>query len=140
MKNTRFSTILIVGIVLFEALFASVQTTFVAFKSSGWKYRNSYQDATAIGNGSWKTTAYNDAAWSSGQAPLDDDNSAPNHTITTWLWPQNSGRDSSNTPKTQYFRKSFNIANAASYSGYRIKGWCDDGMGGYLNGRIFLYS
>ncbi len=35
------------------------QTTFV----SGWKYREAYQDATAIGNGSWKTNAYSDVAW-----------------------------------------------------------------------------
>ncbi len=107
----------------------------VAFKSSGWKYRNSYQDVVAIGNGSWKNTTYNDAAWSSGTGTLGYDDGAPTHTIGKWLWPQGSGRTGTNTPKTQYFRKSFNITNAPSHAGYRIKAWADDGMVVYLNGR-----
>lgn len=107
----------------------------VAFKSAGWKYRNSYQDMVVIGNGSWKNTSYNDAAWSSGQATLAYDDSSPTHTINTWLWPQGSGRTGTNSPKTHYFRKSFNITNASSHAGYRIKGWCDDGMIVYMNGR-----
>jgi len=46
------------------------QTTFIDFKSTGWKHLEAYQDPTNVGNGTWKTNAYNDASWTSGQAPL----------------------------------------------------------------------
>lgn len=55
---------------------ALAQTVFVGFKSTGWKYRTS----ATFGNGTWKTNAYNDAAWASGQATLGYDDGAPSHT------------------------------------------------------------
>ncbi|MEZ4903048.1 MAG: hypothetical protein R2822_15455 [Spirosomataceae bacterium] len=111
------------------------QTTFVGFKSSGWKYREAFQDAAAIGNGSWKTNAYNDAAWASGQATLAYDDGSPTHAISTWLWPYNATRTGNNSSKSHYFRKSFNVVNPNQYSGYRIKTWCDDGLVVYLNNK-----
>ncbi|MFN8346255.1 MAG: metallophosphoesterase family protein [Spirosomataceae bacterium] len=107
----------------------------VAFKATGWKSREAFQDAAAIGNGSWKTTAYNDASWATGQATLGYDDGAPTHAINTWLWPQGSGRTGNNSSKTHYFRKCFNITDKSSFTGYRIKTWCDDGLVAYLNGR-----
>jgi hypothetical protein len=114
------------------------QTTFVGFKSSGWKYRQAFQDATVIGNGTWKTIAYNDAGWASGQATLGYDDSTPTHAITTWVWPFSAARTGNNSSKTHYFRKSFNVANPNLYSGYRIKTWCDDGLVVYLNNKEVL--
>jgi hypothetical protein len=107
----------------------------VTFKSTGWKYREAFQDAASIGNGSWKDTTYNDTAWSNGQATLGYDDSTPTHDITQWLWPYNANRNGSNSSKTHYFRKCFTIANKSKYIGYRIKTWCDDGLVAYLNGR-----
>lgn len=114
----------------------SIGQTFVDFKSSGWKYREAYQDVTAIGNGTWKTNAYNDATWASGQAPLGYENTLPaTHTLNTWLWPYNVALNGTNTSKTHYFRKTFNVTNPALLSGYKIKTWCDDGLVVYLNNK-----
>ena len=124
-------------LVLFENT-SIAQTTFVGFKASGWKYREAFQDAVAVGNGSWKTNAYNDAAWSSGQATLGYDDGTPTHIINTWVWPFNAARTGANSSKTHYFRKSFNITNPNLYSGYRIKTWCDDGLVVYLNNKEIL--
>jgi len=107
----------------------------ITFKSTGWKYREAFQDAASIGNGSWKDTTYNDATWLTGQATLGYDDGTPTHNITQWLWPYNANRNGSNSSKTHYFRKCFNIANKNKYIGYRIKTWCDDGLVAYLNGR-----
>ena len=107
----------------------------VAYKSTGWKYREGFQDAAAIGNGSWKTNAYNDAAWASGQGTLGYEDGSLSHAIATWLWPLSGSRNGNNSSKTHYFRKCFNITDKSPYSGYRIRTWCDDGMVAYVNGR-----
>ncbi|NBB20078.1 hypothetical protein GVN20_12000 [Runella sp. CRIBMP] len=142
----KTSPILFKAFLVFCVIFSIIgstlaQTTFVAFKSTGWKYREAFQDAVNIGNGNWKTDAYNDAAWSSGQAPLgyeDIISTPPKPLINTWLRPAGS-HTSSSLPRTNYFRKSFTIVNPAQYSGYRIKTWCDDGLIVYING-IMVFS
>ena len=142
----KTSPILFKAFLVFFVIFSIIgstlaQTTFVAFKSTGWKYREAFQDAVNIGNGNWKTDAYNDAAWSSGQAPLgyeDIISTPPKPLINTWLRPAGS-HTSSSLPRTNYFRKSFTIVNPAQYSGYRIKTWCDDGLIVYING-IMVFS
>ncbi|WP_162793978.1 purple acid phosphatase family protein [Runella rosea] len=107
----------------------------VAFKSTGWKYRTANQEPTTFGNGTWKTNAYSDAAWASGQATLGYDDGTPTHIINTWVWPYSASRTGNNSSKTHYFRKCFNITDKSTYTGYRIKTWCDDGLVAYLNGR-----
>lgn len=107
----------------------------VTFKSTGWKYRTSTQEPVIFGNGTWKTNAYNDAAWESGTATLGYDDGTPSHTINTWVWPLNGNRNGTNSSKTHYFRKCFNITDTSTYTGYRIKTWCDDGLVVYLNNK-----
>jgi hypothetical protein len=114
---------------------AFTQTTFVGFKSTGWKYRTANQEPATFGNGTWKTNAYSDAAWASGQATLGYDDGAPNHTINTWVWPYSASRTGNNSAKTHYFRKTFNVGNPNDYSSYKIKTWCDDGLVVYLNNK-----
>jgi acid phosphatase type 7 len=107
----------------------------VTFKSTGWKYRTANQEPATFGNGTWKTNAYIDAAWESGTATLGYDDGTPSHTINTWVWPLNGNRNGTNSSKTHYFRKCFNITDTSTYSGYRIKTWCDDGLVVYLNNK-----
>ncbi|RDB04244.1 purple acid phosphatase family protein [Runella aurantiaca] len=134
----KFFSLFLITIITRDTL---AQTTFVAFKSEDWKYREAFQDPVNIGNGNWKTDGYNDAAWSSGQAPLgyEDITSSPQKPlINTWLRPQGFYPQGPNpqptSPRANYFRKSFNVTNPAQFSSYRIKTWCDDGLVVYVNG------
>ncbi|WP_428654964.1 purple acid phosphatase family protein [Runella sp.] len=138
MKTFPLSDFKKICLFLFAAFFTNTlfaQTTFIGFKSSGWKYREAYQEPGTFGTGTWKTNAYSDAAWASGQATLGYDDITTTHTITTWVWPLNANRTGTNSSKTHYFRKTFNVASPGSFTGYRIKTWCDDGLVVYLNNK-----
>src|SRR5258705_7631504 len=73
--------------------------------SSSWKYLdNGSNQATA-----WKTPTFNDASWAMGNAELGYGD-ADEATIVSY------GSNASNKYITTYFRKSFTVTNAASYS------------------------
>ncbi len=90
---------------------------------STWKYRdNGSNQGTA-----WRATSFNDAAWASGPAELgygDGDEA----TVVSY------GSSSTNKYITTYFRKTFTIANAGQFFGYRIRVKRDDGAIVYANG------
>lgn len=88
---------------------------------SSWKYLdNGSNQGTA-----WRSTAFNDATWASGNAQLgygDGDEA----TVV------NSG--GSVKFITTYFRKAINISSIASFTGYSIRYRRDDGIVIYVNG------
>lgn len=93
---------------------------------SSWKFLD---NGTNQGTG-WSATDFNDATWATGITILgygDTDTNLPNHQV-------GYGGDSQNKFVTTYFRKSFNIANPASYSSLDLSLIYDDGAVVYLNG------
>ncbi|MBL0049757.1 MAG: metallophosphoesterase [Bacteroidetes bacterium] len=114
--------LLSVLIMLGFSISATSQTTIIA-KNSSWKYiSNGANQGTA-----WRATAFNDAAWSTGNAELGygDGGEA---TVLSY------GPSSSSKYVTYYFRKSFTISNPAQYSALTLNILRDDGAVIYLNG------
>ncbi|MDA3881806.1 MAG: lamin tail domain-containing protein [Bacteroidales bacterium] len=91
--------------------------------SSGdiWKYHNLGQN---LGE-DWRTNSYNDNTWSSGSTMLGTDDFV---TTTIDIGPQN------NRYPTLYFRKTINIANAATINEATLQLRYDDGAVVYING------
>lgn len=91
--------------------------------NSSWKYLdNGSNQGTA-----WRATAFNDAAWASGNAELGygDGGEA---TVVSY------GPNSSAKYVTTYFRKSFNVTNAIAYLSLTLSVVRDDGIVVYING------
>ncbi len=92
-------------------------------QGSIWKYNDTGTDPPA----NWSSTAYNDTSWSSGPAKLgygDGDEA----TVVSY------GPDANNKHLTTFFRRSFQVANAATVSNLKIGLRRDDGAIVYLNG------
>lgn len=90
---------------------------------SVWKY---YDKGTDLGT-TWRNLGFNDSTWASGPAQLgygDHDEA----TVVSY------GSDLNNKYITTYFRKSFNVANAAAVSGLDLSLLIDDGAVIYING------
>ena len=98
-------------------------------QGSTWKYRDTGVDLPA----SWINPGYNDAAWPSGPAKLgygDGDEA----TAVSF------GPDANNKYVTTFFRRTFQVANAASYSNLKVGLRRDDGGIVYLNGTEIFRS
>lgn len=97
-------------------------TTFVA-RGATWKYLdNGSNQGTA-----WRAVDFVDTSWASGAAELgygDGDEA----TVVSY------GSNSSLKHVTTYFRKTFTVTNATSYTGLGITLRCDDGAVVYING------
>lgn len=109
---------------LFLCLPLGAQTTssFIPLQS-GWRYLDNGTDQGTA----WRSPGFDDAAWSQGGAELgygDGDE------VTT------VGFGPSSTAKyiTTYFRKSFTVTGAASYTAAQLRVRRDDGVVVYLNG------
>lgn len=100
---------------------APVPTTYIPFGAT-WKYRD---DGSNQGT-SWRALGFNDSAWASGAAELGYGDGGEQTVLPS----------GTNATKyiTTYFRKSFNVANAAAVSGLRFSYVRDDGIVVYLNG------
>ncbi len=118
MTSRHFSLLL-----LLQPLLSFTQDAAILPFGSTWKYRdNGSNQGTA-----WRATSFSDAAWASGPAELgygDGDET----TVVSY------GPSSSNKYITTYFRKTFTIANAGQFFGYRIRLKRDDGAVIYANG------
>ena len=112
----------LLGLCLTSSSLFAQDVALIPFGST-WKYRdNGSNQGTA-----WRATAFNDAAWASGPAELgygDGDEA----TVVSY------GSSSSNKYITTCFRKTFTIANAGQFFGYRIRLKRDDGAVVYANG------
>jgi len=95
-------------------------------KGSVWKYldNGSNQGTT------WRSPAFNDAAWNSGPAPL-------GYGDANGQWPATTnsfGPNANNRYVTTYFRRSFNLTNSASITNLLVNVQRDDGVVVHLNG------
>jgi hypothetical protein len=101
----------------------------VVAQGATWKYHDTGVDLPA----SWINPGYNDAAWPSGPAKLgygDGDEA----TVVSY------GPDANNKYVTTFFRRSFQVSNAASYSNLKVGLRRDDGGIVYLNGTEIFRS
>jgi hypothetical protein len=97
-------------------------TTFVA-RGTTWKYLDNGSDQGTA----WRGITFVDTTWASGAAELgygDGDEA----TVISY------GPNSSQKHVTSYFRKSFTVTNAGSYTGLAITLRRDDGAVVYING------
>ena len=98
-------------------------TTSLIPTGSVWKYLDT---GTNLGT-AWKETNFNDSAWLSGRGQFgygDGDEA----TVIRY------GSDSTNKYITTYFRRLFNVTNAAGFTNLYARMICDDGAVIYLNG------
>ncbi|MDQ3685769.1 MAG: fibronectin type III domain-containing protein [Acidobacteriota bacterium] len=88
-----------------------------------WKYLDNGSDQGTA----WRASAFNDSAWPSGTAQLGYGDGGET-TLVAY------GPDPNNKYITTYFRRSFNIADAAAFSSVTLRLLRDDGAVVYLNG------
>jgi hypothetical protein len=115
----------------------SNQTNFIQLEENGWKFLDNgvpqSDSELVVGNAAynssdWKHPFFNDTSWKTGQALLGY-GTINGRTINTDLNFQ--------TPRlpTIYFRKSFTVTNAASFTQLNLNLVRDDGAIIYLNGK-----
>ena len=107
----------------------------IDFESNGWRYldtgaslsnSNVVRDATGYSASDWKHPAFNDSGWDSGQALLGFGGIGGIPTRTDINGP---------AFVTYYFRKDFEVTNAAEYTELLVDLIRDDGAIVYLNGK-----
>lgn len=109
---------------------ASSTTKVLLSKGSIWKY----YDQGSLDGVDWKSTAYNDQSWTSGQAPLgyfttDKNNQRGYKTFLDY------GGNTSSKRITYYFRTSLFLDEApSSTDAIELNYTCDDGFAIYING------
>jgi hypothetical protein len=91
--------------------------------NSSWKYLDNGTDQGTA----WRTTAFNDATWASGNAELGYGDGGET-TVVSY------GPSSTTKYITTYFRKSFNVTDAATYKTLTLDVVRDDGIVVYING------
>ncbi len=114
-----------ISIFVLVGLFSTAQTAIIA-EGDSWKY---YDQGTDLGT-SWRTSSFNDAAWSSGNAILGYGSINAGTVNTTVSY----GPDANNKYPTTYFRKTFNYSTTGNETYYKITLLSDDGSVVYLNG------
>ncbi len=98
-------------------------TSFIIPAYSSWKYLdNGTNQGTA-----WRSIAFNDNAWASGNTKLGYGEGDEN-TIVSY------GPNANSKYITTYFRKAFQISNKAAYTAMLLEVVRDDGVVAYLNG------
>jgi parallel beta-helix repeat protein len=93
-------------------------------RGSEWKYRANDHGADA----GWTAAGFNDGSWVAGRARLGYGGDGE---VTTIPY----GSDANNKWPTSYFRKKFDLADPASYTGFNVGLLRDDGAVVYINGR-----
>lgn len=115
--------IVIVPLLALSASLASAATTTLLPAGSVWKYL----DTGANLGTAWVAPAFNDSAWASGPAQLGygDGGEA---TVVSY------GADANNKYITTYFRRAFNVTDAAGFASLTLRVVRDDGVVVFLNG------
>ncbi|HVJ66287.1 MAG TPA: tandem-95 repeat protein [Bdellovibrionota bacterium] len=110
------------------SVIANTTNSFIASGATGWKYRdNGAEPPDDAQSDGWQDLAFDDSAWSSGQAIL---GYGSNGEVTTVSY----GGNATNKYITTYFRKSFNVSNASTVSALTLQLQLDDGAVAYING------
>jgi uncharacterized repeat protein (TIGR01451 family) len=119
--KSNMKTALLSFCICFTFLQANSQTTIIPYGSS-WKYLDNNTRPAG-----WETSAYNDAAWASGNAELGYGDGDEATTVSF-------GGNASNKYITTLFRKTVNIPNPSLYTNFRLDIEHDDGFVVYING------
>ena len=114
-------TLAIIG-VFFAPAARAADTTLVP-TGSVWKYLDNGSDQGTA----WRATSFNDSTWASGAAQLGYGDGDEATTV-------GFGSDANNKFITTYFRRSFNVTNAALFNSLTLRLMRDDGAIVYLNG------
>lgn len=112
----------LLGLCLSSASIFAQDIALIPFGST-WKYRDNGSDQGSA----WRATSFNDAAWTNGPAELGY-GEGDEATVVSF------GPSSSSKYITTYFRKTFTLANAGQFFGYRIRIKRDDGAVVFANG------
>jgi len=120
--NYQKLSFIFIGLLLTQLALAASGVTFINTNAQ-WKY---------LDNGSnqgtnWRATAFNDAGWKTGNAELGYGDGGEATVISY-------GPSSNNKHITTYFRRSFNVADAAAVLSLNLRILRDDGAVVYLNG------
>ena len=110
---------------LFSAQSNTTATNFVS-KGSVWKYLDNGSDQGTA----WRATAFPDATWQSGPAPL-------GYGDANGIWPATTnsyGPDPNNKYVTTYYRRSFTVPTPSLLTNVIVNVQRDDGVLVYLNG------
>jgi acid phosphatase type 7 len=119
--KSNMKTALLSFCICFTFLQANSQTTIIPYGSS-WKYLDNNTRPAG-----WETSAYNDAAWASGNAELGYGDGDEATTVSF-------GGNASNKYITTYFRKTVSISNPSSYASFTMNVERDDAFVVYVNG------
>src|ERR1043165_3987433 len=104
------------------------------FGATGWKFFIGTQEASSPAD-AWRGVGYNDASWSTGQAPLGYPSNPPNDPggfetrLRTTFFPSSTA--GSNYP-TAFFRHPFNVSSLSAQFNMTIR--IDDGYVVWING------
>ncbi len=118
----RTLVVFVLAVVVFGGIVRSADQVLIP-AGSAWRYN----DTGANLGTAWRATAYSDATWLSGIAPLgygDGDEA----TVLSY------GASSSNRYVTYYFRRSFTVSSPSTISALTLRYVRDDGAVLYLNG------
>ena len=119
----------LIAISIIQITSACAQYVSLIPTGSSWKYL-----ANGINQGTtWRAVTFDDTSWSSGDAELGYGDGGES-TVVSY------GPNSSSKYITTYFRKSFTVNNALSYSNLLLSLLRDDGAVVYLNGTEVIRS
>jgi len=100
-------------------------TVQVVKTSDTWKY----YDKGEVSDGNWRGNSFNDASWSSGQAPLGYSMNGVKTTVSY-------GSDAERKNPTTYFRKTFNLSGTPTAADvFQLNYQLDDGCIVWVNGK-----
>jgi len=123
-RKLIFAAVLFIS---FMAVFAASAQTSLISTGAVWKYLDNGSDQGTA----WRASAFDDSSWASGPAQLgygDGDEATTN----------SFGADANNKFITTYYRRGFNVANAATVTNLLLRVLRDDGAVVYLNGTEVL--
>ncbi len=110
---------------------ATVAATTIASSGATWKWL--LPAAAAAPAATWTNDGFDDSTWASGAAPLGYGEASG---LTTNIAPTAPNYTNATTePGVAYFRTTFNVTGAASFTGAKFEMQVDDGAVIYLNGQ-----
>jgi hypothetical protein len=107
---------------------AGASETILFPSGTAWRYLDDGSDQGVA----WRTNTFDDTAWLSGPAPLGYGHPPLEKTVISY------GSNLNSKFVTSYFRKTFAVTNAASYSTLRLRLLRDDGAVLYMNGNEIM--
>jgi hypothetical protein len=113
----------ILSLAVLVALACSAPAALVINMNSDWKYLKGTAEASSP-NTAWRANGFNDASWSTGDAPFYYGESLTGTRLT----------DMDGGYSSLFLRKTFNVANPGLITGMELRSFSDDGFIAWING------